>query len=113
MHSTTISITRDFTSYPAGRCFGDGPFSGERFREEWLIPALSKLEEDQQITINMDGARGYGSSFLEEAFGGLIRRLQPDSEEFLKKIQFITNDDPSLKDEIHEYMRDALNERVH
>lgn len=113
MSNMTISIIQDFSAYPAGRYLDDGPFSGERFRDELLIPELNKMEDSQTLIINMDGARGYGSSFLEEAFGGLIRKLQPASEQFFTRIQFVANDDPSLKDEIYEYMRDAFDEPVH
>jgi hypothetical protein len=67
---TTISIARDFSQFPAGRNKSDGPHSGEAFREDVLVPALQK---DDAVSIDMDGVLGYGSSFLEEAFGGLIR----------------------------------------
>ncbi len=71
MNSTTfISIANQFSPTPAGRYETDGPFAGEAFREKFLRPALAK---DGTVTINLDGAAGYGSSFLEEAFGGLVR----------------------------------------
>ncbi len=71
-----IEIARDFSRTPAGRYFSDGPASGERFREEFLIPVLKTSEH---VEIKLDGAAGYPSSFLEEAFGGLIRKgiLEP------------------------------------
>lgn len=65
-----ISIANDFTEFPAGRYFQDGPFSGQRFREEILLPAL---QNHDRVVVNIDGTLGFGSSFLEEAFGGLIR----------------------------------------
>jgi hypothetical protein len=70
-HMRIISIAKDFSVYPGGRTPEDGPFSGQEFRETFLIPALSGSEE---VEINFDGTRGYGSSFLEEAFGGLVRK---------------------------------------
>lgn len=66
----TISIAKDFSVYPGGRTPIDGPFSGEEFRENILIPIFNSNEE---VIIDFDGVRGYGSSFLEEAFGGLVR----------------------------------------
>jgi hypothetical protein len=65
-----ISIAKDYTDTPAGRYAADGPYSGERFRNEFLVPAL---RSNTAVTVDLDGALGYGSSFLEEAFGGLIR----------------------------------------
>ena len=70
MTRTTIDIAKDFSAFPAGRLITDGPFSGARFRDELLVPALKESDEVQVI---IDGAKGYGSSFLEEAFGGLVR----------------------------------------
>ena len=72
MSSITINIATDFTPYPGGRYRSDGDFSGERFREELLRPAFSNAE-NETITVDLDGAAGFGSSFLEEAFGGLVR----------------------------------------
>jgi hypothetical protein len=71
-----MSVIRviDRCPYPGGRFKADGPYSGEFFREEVLRPALTDaIERRQQLTVVLDGAPGYGSSFLEEAFGGLIR----------------------------------------
>jgi hypothetical protein len=64
----------DHAVAPGGRYVADGNFSGEWFRNEVLVPALretSKLGET--LDIELDGTAGYGSSFLEEAFGGLVR----------------------------------------
>lgn len=67
----TIVIVSDFHPYPAGRYVDDGPGNGTTFREKFLVPVLQKREH---VTIDLDGAPGYPSSFLEEAFGGLVRR---------------------------------------
>ncbi len=66
-----LSIAKDFSEFPAGRERKDGPYSGERFREELLVPLLRK--NDNVLEIDFDGTMGFGSSFLEEAFGGLVR----------------------------------------
>lgn len=65
-----INISKDFSTHPAGRYPTDGPFSGETFRKKHLVPALKKCD---RIEVILDGTRGYPSSFLEEAFGGLVR----------------------------------------
>ena len=51
----------------------DGPYSGEEFREKYLLPAMHL----DGVEVILDGAAGYPSSFLEEAFGGLRRRGIP------------------------------------
>jgi hypothetical protein len=70
MQTTMISVINNFSENPSGRYRTDGPNSGQRFREEVLAPAL---ESNESVTVDLDGALGFGSSFLEEAFGGLVR----------------------------------------
>lgn len=66
----TISIAKDFTPYPGGRYRKHGKGSGQEFRERFLVPLLKAGGEAR---IELDGASGYPPSFLEEAFGGLVR----------------------------------------
>lgn len=98
MDETVINIARDFSRAPAGRFISDGPNSGERFREQFLVPALSG---GTAVVLEMDGTRGYGSSFLEEAFGGLVRRGFAAAE-LAKRLVFKTKD-ASLVSEIRGY----------
>lgn len=72
MSTTVISIAKQFSPTPAGRYRSDGPFPGERFRDDVLVPELEK--PDNVVTVDLDGTAGFGSSFLEEAFGGLVRK---------------------------------------
>lgn len=65
-----IDIARDFSDIPGGRFPSDGPYNGQDFRDRFLAPAL----EQGQVEVVMDNTEGFGSSFLEEAFGGLVRR---------------------------------------
>ncbi len=84
-----IDLARDFSPYPAGRFSADGQYSGEAFREDKLVPALEKLiagGSDEKLVINIDGVRAFGSSFLEEAFGGLLRLGLFSKEEVLRRI---------------------------
>jgi hypothetical protein len=67
----TINLAQDFTKHPAGRYKVDGSYSGELFREMFLEPIISKLEK---TVIFLDGTRGYSSAFLDEAFGGIVRK---------------------------------------
>ncbi|MFT4129983.1 STAS-like domain-containing protein [Labrys sp. (in: a-proteobacteria)] len=74
MSVEVISISGDYSSTPAGRTMADGPFNGQRFRDDFLIPAIrSAIGQHTKVIVNFDGADSYSSSFLEEAFGGLVR----------------------------------------
>jgi hypothetical protein len=69
-----IEVGKDFSRTPGGRYINDGPDSGELFRDRFLVPALrTAIERGDKLVVVLDGPRGYLSSFLEEAFGGLIR----------------------------------------
>lgn len=70
MSEHTIEIARDFSKYPAGRYRKNSDSSGEEFRDRLLIPALRK---GGLVRIGFRGAAGYPASFVEEAFGGLVR----------------------------------------
>lgn len=99
-----IAIAQEYSRYPGGRRIAEGPHSGEDFREHYLKPLWEKHDG---IVIQLDGTRGYGSSFLEEAFGGMVRCGLITSDEDLQKIQLHSEDD-FLKQEITEYIQDAL-----
>lgn len=100
----SISVATDFSRFPAGRFYTDGPYSGEKFREEVLRPLVESGTET--IEIDLDGTAGYGSSFLEEAFGGLVRVSGISAEELLRRI-VLKSEDPARVSEIKEYVRDA------
>jgi len=70
MTDYVVEIARDFSEYPTGRYKKHGEGSGEQFREEFLLP---HLKNGECVAVKLDGTSGYPSSFLEEAFGGLIR----------------------------------------
>ena len=67
----TINLASDFGRFPGGRYRTDGDLSGEQFREDVLLPALQG--DGERVAITLDGVAGLPASFLEEAFGGLVR----------------------------------------
>ncbi|HEY4144597.1 STAS-like domain-containing protein [Pinirhizobacter sp.] len=95
-----VNVARDFSRFPAGRYRADGRFSGEAFREEFLVP---RLQDCDHVTVELDGALGYGSSFLEEAFGGLRRAGFP-VDDLHRKLRLVSSDH-SLLSEIQSYLR--------
>ena len=102
----TIRVAQDFSRHPAGRTRADGPFSGEFFRQKFLVPGLRSGE---RLFIILDGARGYGSSFLEEAFGGLIRK-EGFTRDLVERSLDFQSEDSSVTQEIKEYIHDAIPE---
>ena len=77
---------KDFHPLPHGRYAEDGEGNGQAFRDRFLVPAL---KEGQALVIDLDGAPGYPSSFLEEAFGGLVRAgYRPDEIRKLLSFKF-------------------------
>lgn len=79
-----IDIATEFSPYPSGRDENDGKFNGTKFRQHLLIPAIKSAlagpPDERKIIIDIDGVRAFGSSFLEEAFGGLARESGIDVE---------------------------------
>ncbi|MGZ4996580.1 MAG: STAS-like domain-containing protein [Methylobacter sp.] len=107
MNTKLINIAKDFSDEPFGRFYTDGDYSGERFRKEYLLPALSEYDK---VIVNLDGSEGYGSSFLEEAFGGLIRKHGFSCDEIKKRFEFISKEDESYIQEIMQYIDEAVPE---
>lgn len=102
-----IVISKDYSDTPGGRFEKEGPFSGERFRDEILLPKYDEaLSKNEHLKIDLDGCYGFPSSFLEEAFGGLARLKQ--SYDILQIVDFIANDEPRLVDDIVKYVKEAF-----
>ena len=105
MNQKTVQfdIGNDFSAFPGGRFISDGPASGEEFREQYLVPLI---QANDKVIITLDNAMGYGSSFLEEAFGGLVRHKVIDKDALLGKLELVS-DQESIKNSIIQYISDA------
>lgn len=95
MSNSTIIINKDYYIRPAGRFRTDGEYNAERFRDDFLIP---RLNDHDIVTLDFNGTRPCGSSFLEEVFGGLIRKG------FDKNRVKVVSNDEMLNPEIQTYM---------
>lgn len=102
---------RDFSVTPGVRYRCEGSSSGEEFRESCLVPLFKEAgSRDQPIRIEFDGTMGYPTSFLEEAFGGLIRRLPNQADEVLRRLELVPHPTrPQVVKLAKEYMQDAYN----
>ena len=106
---TRITIAEEFSRYPAGRYQEDGDYNGTTFRKKHLVPALSKFDK---VEIVFDGVAGFGSSFLEEAFGGLVRYEGFSKDQLDNKLIFIAPES-ELKDDVcltEEFIKAAAEE---
>lgn len=86
----TIRIGRDFSDTPFGRKHtnDDEDYSGEAFRK--LLLKYLGDDEITELTVDLDDVfPGYefGTSFLHEAFGGLILYEKLKSEDVVKKLK--------------------------
>lgn len=107
--STTKVRVADFSKCPAGRYRTDGAFSGQAFREDVLEPTLASTTG--VVLVQMDGTIGYGSTFLEEAFGGLVRDGGFSTAELYRRLH-IEASDSSLHTEIWGYVEAAAVSKI-
>lgn len=104
----TIIYIKDFSITPGSRYKDEGKkaHSGEEFRETILEPAFKEIiKTDNQLIVNLDGTIGYGTSWLEEVFGGLTRNY--GGKIVLEKLLFISEEEDYLIDDIKQYIEDA------
>ena len=108
-----LSIASEFSRTPGSRYRKEGDFSGEQFREELLLPCLhAALAANETVDVVLDGTAGYGTSFLEEAFGGLIREDRLTVEEVLATLHFVSHEEPYLVADIKSYVEQAGHARA-
>lgn len=86
----------DFTDTPGGRFKKHGQYSGEEYFETVLEPALLNY---QQIVLDLDGTYGYPIGFLDQVFGSLTK-------EQVKKLKFVSEEDPELVGRIKKIMEE-------
>ena len=97
-----IDIGNDFSKLVGVRTKEDGDFSGEEFRENFLEPAMHR---NQSTTILLDSLEGYTASFMEEAFGGIVRK---HGQKAFDLIKFEAKERAYLIPQIRTWMKEAL-----
>lgn len=103
----TYKIAKQYTEIPGPRFKKEGEFSGEDFRETVLKVLVRQAQQaSEKILIDLDGGYGYPTSFLEEAFGGLIRELK--DKELNNIFEFKSDEEPLLIGEIKKYIQEAM-----
>lgn len=70
-----IKIAQEYSRTPGGRWRSLGEYSGEDFYETMLHPRyLEAVESGADLIVELDGARSYPNSFLDQSFGELARK---------------------------------------
>lgn len=103
MSIQTIHLAQEFSPCPAGRFQSDGPFPGATFRDTILLPAIEN-NDNEKVVIDFAGTEMAGSSFLEEAFGGMVRAGV--SEALLQKKLELNSPRPSDLKRIWRYIHE-------
>lgn len=105
-----INMAKAFSPVPLGRHREDGKKSGEAFREDILCPQIAEaVKSGDVVVVTLDGMAGLPASFLEEAFGGLVRVNGFAPEELDKVLNIRATEkyfSPYIED-IRDYIREA------
>lgn len=91
MEEFVIRIASDYSDKPGGRWKSLGNYSGEEFYEALLLPKFENaIQSERKLIVDLDGAKSYPSSFLDQSFGELARKKGIDLVK--KNIEFKTSD---------------------
>lgn len=99
-----IDVANDFSPKPFGRYPVHGRFNGQRFRVDFLE---SPLLNGDTLFVDIDGVAALSSSFLDEAFAGLVRQGIVPAEQFFTRVTIKSDRDPSYIDDIRLYVSEA------
>ena len=91
-------------AYEGPRYIRLGPESGEEFRDNFFIPWLNKNANEKDLYVDFEGTIVYTPSFLEETFGGAIRKRYANQ---VKDLKFLNLPDEQKKD-VMKYIAEAL-----
>ncbi len=93
MNTLKVSECGDGYRYQGPRFIKLGPDSGEEFRNVYLIPWLEENKANSNLCVDFDGTVLFTPSFLEECFGGAIRK----GFEVVRKLKFSNMPEEELK----------------
>lgn len=113
MAEYVINIAKDFYPRPSGRYLKHGNYTGEAFREKVLAPILEeafKFSDKPHLLIDFTGVTMSGSSFLDEAFGGLVRKYGYDKDVLHSVLEIHSPRRPGIPAKIKEYINEAEKE---
>ncbi len=90
MEELRINILNDFGRLLGARYIYEGSFSGQDFLEKILKPKFElALKLNKKLFIELDGVRGYPSSFVSGSFGKLS--IEFGKDKLLNHIELVSN----------------------
>ncbi|WJD61540.1 STAS-like domain-containing protein [Pseudomonas kurunegalensis] len=98
----TLDVSK-YTDTPIGRDALDGPKNGSDYRDNYVIPAL---DDYQRVKLDFTKTMGTTPSFLEEIFGGIIRKRVLGPQELKARVEVIYKYE-SVKRNILNYINEA------
>ena len=102
-------IATQFSRTPSARIESEGKYPGVKLREI-IAPMIREcIGKCEDFIVDLDGTAGYGTSFLEEVFGGLIRVEHIDYSSLKRYLKFKSDEEEELVDECWSYIEDAYN----
>lgn len=106
MSKIEINIAKEYSKTPGGRYVSEGAYSGEDFRKTILRPAFDRtVAQGKTLVVVLDGGYGYSPSFLEEAFGGLVRETK---DVRVAQIEIVSDEEPGQIEKIKGYINSEL-----
>ena len=102
-------IATQFSRTPSARVESEGKYPGQQLREI-IVPMIKEcIEKNETFLIDLDGTAGYGTSFLEEVFGGLVRIEHLSYKDLKKHLKIKSDEEEELIEECWSYIEDAHN----
>lgn len=98
----TLDVSK-YTDTPIGRDALDGPKNGSDYRDKYVIPAL---DDYQMVRLDFTKTMGTTPSFLEEIFGGIIRKRILTPQELKRRMEVIYKYE-SVKRNVVNYINEA------
>ncbi|RYY79892.1 MAG: DUF4325 domain-containing protein [Moraxellaceae bacterium] len=109
MKDIIINIAQDFNRRPVGRSRKNSSHSGEAFRDDILLPKLQEvieINDGSKILVDFTGTTMQGSSFLEEAFGGILRNYNFTADILKKYLTIVSPRRPAIEQTIWQYIEE-------
>lgn len=101
-NSLNLSIL-EFTDTPGVGYRDLGTFSGEQFLDEYLLPKYQQaLKEECNLLVDLDGTGGYGPSFIEVAFKGLVEKTK--DKKIKERLIVSFEDDPQMRRKLWKFV---------
>ena len=108
-----INIAKDFSDIPGARHIKNDDYSAELFRETVLIPKLMEaIDKNEILEVNLDGTVGCCSSFLEEVFGGLVRKNVVCIRDILKYLVVTSDEKMQYEEQSYTYLMQQMHRRL-